>query len=84
MLKKKRSLNRKYEILNEICKLTEYNGGWSKELNIISWDESEPVFDIRYWNKSHTDYTVGIELTNNEMQALVNVVENIGREADDE
>ena len=37
----------KYEIVQEICVLSESARGWTKELNLVSWNDREPKFDIR-------------------------------------
>ena len=39
----------KYEIVQEICVLSESARGWTKELNLVSWNDREPKFDIREW-----------------------------------
>ena len=43
----------KYEIVEKIGELGETGNGWKKELNLVSWNEREPVYDIRTWNESH-------------------------------
>ena len=40
----------KYEIVEKIGIVSEGNNGWNKELNLISWNEREPVYDIRTWS----------------------------------
>ncbi len=37
----------KYEIKETVGSLSENNKGWSKELNLISWNDREPKYDIR-------------------------------------
>ena len=41
----------KYVICRHIGNLSELNNGWIKELNFISWNDREPVYDIRTWNE---------------------------------
>ena len=36
----------KYEITEEIGILSE-RSGWTKELNMVSWNDRDPKFDIR-------------------------------------
>lgn len=38
---------KKYIIYKHIGKLSHPNNGWVKKLNLISWDDQEPVYDIR-------------------------------------
>ena len=50
---------KRYEIYKHIGNLSPLNNGWIKELNLISWDNKEPVYDIRTWNSEHTEYGKG-------------------------
>ena len=43
----------KYEITQEIAVLSENAKGWTKELNMVSWNDREPKFDIREWAPDH-------------------------------
>ena len=40
----------KFEITEELGILSENEKGWRKELNLVSWNEREPKYDIRDWN----------------------------------
>ncbi|MBP0983642.1 MAG: hypothetical protein J6A19_07950 [Oscillospiraceae bacterium] len=60
-----------YEITKELGVISEDAKGWTKELNLISWNEREPKFDIRSWNPDHTRMSKGISLTEEEMEKLV-------------
>lgn len=60
-----------YEITKELGVISEDTKGWTKELNLISWNEREPKFDIRSWNPDHTRMSKGISLTEEEMEKLV-------------
>lgn len=62
----------KYEITQEIAILSENAKGWTKELNMVSWNEREPKFDIREWAPDHAKMGKGITLTAEEMEVLVN------------
>lgn len=39
----------KYEIVEHIGVLSESSKGWTKELNVISWNGKEPKYDLRDW-----------------------------------
>lgn len=54
---------KRYEIYKHIGNLSPLNNGWIKELNLISWDNKEPVYDIRTWNSEHTEYGKGVTIT---------------------
>ena len=50
------------------------NNGWTKELNYISWDDREPVYDIRTWNQDHSEYGKGVTITQGEMKRLQELI----------
>lgn len=60
----------KYEITRAIAVLSENPKGWTKELNLVSWNDHEPKFDLREWSPDHTRMGKGITLTYDEMQTL--------------
>lgn len=68
---------KKYIIYKHLGKLSQQNNGWMKELNFISWDDREPVYDIRTWNATHTEYGKGVTLTAGQMMALKELVNEI-------
>lgn len=39
----------KYKIIKEIGVLSENAKGWRKEINVISWNGTNPKYDIRDW-----------------------------------
>ncbi len=65
---------KKYEIYKHIGDLSYPNNGWTKELNFISWDDREPVYDIRTWNTEHTKYGKGVTITSGQMAVLKNLL----------
>ena len=52
----------KYEITEEIGILSESAKGWTKELNLISWNDREPKYDIREWAPDHEKMGKGVTL----------------------
>ena len=53
----------KYEIKKTVGALSENNKGWSKELNLISWNDREPKYDIRDWAPEHEKMGKGVTLS---------------------
>ena len=49
-----------FEIKQTIACLSEEKGGWTKELNLVSWNGNEPKYDIRSWSSDHTKMGKGI------------------------
>ena len=68
---------KKCVIYKHIGNLSNSNNGWIKELNLISWDDREPVYDIRTWNENHTRYGKGITITSKQMDRLKELLNEI-------
>ena len=64
----------KYEIVEEIGVLSENAKGWSKELNLISWNDAAPKYDIRDWAPNHEKMSKGITLTKDEIEKLKEIL----------
>ena len=43
----------KYEIEDELGKVSESSKGWTKELNLVSWNGKEAKYDLRDWAPEH-------------------------------
>ena len=63
-----------YEIIEEIGVLSTSQKGWHKELNRISWNGGSPKYDIRDWAPNHEKMGKGVTLTDEEMDALKNIL----------
>jgi Uncharacterized protein conserved in bacteria len=64
----------KYEIKETIGTLSESPKGWKKEVNLISWNDNAPKFDIRDWDPEHKKMGKGVTLTNEELKKLRDVL----------
>lgn len=64
----------KYEIVEEIGVLSENAKGWRKELNLISWNDAAPKYDIRDWSPDHEKMSKGITLTKEEIDRLKEIL----------
>lgn len=60
-----------FEITKELGVISETSKGWTRELNMVSWNDREPKFDIRDWSPDHTRMSKGVSLTEEEMKKLV-------------
>lgn len=67
----------KFEIVENIGVISETARGWKKELNLVSWNDREPKYDLRDWDENHEKMGKGITLTKDEVDALKKVLENI-------
>ena len=68
----------KYDIVREIGVLSENTKGWRKEVNLISWNDGKPKYDIRDWAPGREKMGKGITLTEEEMKALMKAVSDNG------
>ena len=60
----------RYEIVQQFGALSASQSGWSKQLNLISWNDREPKFDIRDWSPDGMKMGKGVTLTLDELLAL--------------
>lgn len=66
----------KFEIIEELGVLSESEKGWKKELNLVSWNDREPKYDIRDWSENHEKMGKGITLSEDEAKKLRNILNN--------
>lgn len=64
----------RFEIVEQIAVLAEQPTGWTKELNLVSWNDNPPKYDIREWNPEHDRMSKGVTLLPDEMQRLRDAV----------
>ena len=43
----------KYEITERIAVLSQSPNGWERQLNMVSWNDREPKYDIRERHQPH-------------------------------
>ncbi|SDN23245.1 YdbC family protein [Acetanaerobacterium elongatum] len=70
----------KYEIVKELGVLAEGRNGWTKELNLVSWNDREPKYDLREWAPDHEKMAKGITLSNEEaaeLKKLLNAIRDL-------
>lgn len=60
----------KYEIIETIAVISESPKGWTKELNLISWNGRDPKYDLRDWAPGKEKMGKGVTLTKEELAAL--------------
>lgn len=67
----------KYEIKEEYGVLFESGKGWTKELNLISYNGAEPKYDIRDWAPGREKMGKGVTLNSEEARELYNKLRDI-------
>ena len=69
--------NFEYEIMEELGVLSTNQSGWTKELNLISWNGRPPKFDIRDWSPDHEKMGKGLTFSNEELKELQEIISEI-------
>lgn len=59
-----------YEIVEKVAVLSEGTKGWSKQLNLISWNGREPKYDIRDWSEENEKMGKGMTFSTAELEKL--------------
>jgi len=67
----------KYEIIKKIGVLSKSASGWAKEVNLISWNDREPKYDLRDWSADHEKMGKGVTLSKEELSTLKELLNNI-------
>ncbi|MBK8421821.1 PC4/YdbC family ssDNA-binding protein [Candidatus Villigracilis saccharophilus] len=60
----------KYDIIKRIGILSKSASGWTKEINLISWNDREAKYDIREWSPDRERRGKGVTLSTDELSAL--------------
>ncbi|CRZ34953.1 hypothetical protein DFR55_10955 [Herbinix hemicellulosilytica] len=66
----------KFEIVDHIFSLPS-SSTFHKELNKISWNNRDPVYDLRGWNEDRTKMTKGITLSEKELEAFISKIKEV-------
>ena len=70
------------EIVRPIKVLSVNERGYTKEINLVSWNGAEPKFDIRNWHPGRVRSGKGITLTKDEIINLLDAMEEVLRDDD--
>ena len=64
-----------YEIVKEIAVLSASDSGYTKEINLISWNGREPKYDIRSFSPNREKCGKGITLNADQAAALLKALQ---------
>lgn len=67
----------KYEIVKKIGVLSKAASGWAKELNLVSWNDREPKYDLRDWSADGQKMGKGVTLSREELLALKELLNSL-------
>ncbi|ASU00111.1 hypothetical protein PBI_PBS1_289 [Bacillus phage PBS1] len=65
-----------FEIVKELGVLSEGKNGWTKQVNIVKWNNGKPKLDIRDWNEDRSKMGKGITLNYDDVQLLFDILED--------
>jgi hypothetical protein len=65
-----------FEIVEHIGVISKSQTGWLKELNRVSWNGTQPKYDIREWDTKHEHMSRGITLFPDEAKTLGELLGN--------
>lgn len=60
----------KYDIEKNLGMISENAKGWTKQLNLISWNERPAKYDIRDWSPENEKMGKGLTLSKEELREL--------------
>lgn len=67
----------KYEIKEMLGVLSESTKGWTKQLNLVSWNDKEPKYDLREWDSNHEKMGKGVTLSKEELVKLRDILNSM-------
>ena len=67
----------KYDIVERLGTISETSRGWTRDVNMISWNGREPKIDIRDWSPDQSKMSKGLTFTKEELAELVKIAEKI-------
>ena len=67
----------KYEIIQELGVISTNASGWTRELNLISWNDRPAKFDIRDWSPDHEKMGKGLTLSDEDIMSLKEILKDL-------
>ena len=67
----------KYEIVQKIGVVSKAGSGWAKELNLVSWNDRDPKYDLRDWSADGSKMGKGVTLSKEELVALRDLLNSL-------
>lgn len=65
-----------FEIVEKIGVVENYPTGWTKEINMVSWNGAPAKVDIRDWDKEHERMSRGVTLTEENMGKIMEMMKS--------
>ena len=64
----------KFEIVKTIAVLSTERSGWTKEINLVSYNDAPPKYDLRTWDPNHEKMGKGVTLSKEEMKIFLDAM----------
>lgn len=66
----------RYEIVAHLGIMSTNDEGWTREVNLVSYNGAPAKYDVRYWSPDHSRMSKGITLTEEEAEAMSAMIAN--------
>lgn len=66
-----------FEIEKSLGVLSESAKGWTKEINLVSWNKYPAKYDIREWDQDHQKMSKGLTFTKDEIKELRDILNEL-------
>jgi hypothetical protein len=70
-----------YEVVKPISVLSNTGKGWTKEVNLVSWNNGSVKLDIREWDHDNSKMKKGITLNRSEVNTLKSILSKLDLKA---
>ena len=68
----------KFDVVKEFGIISENpKNGWSRELNLVSWNDREPKYELRDWSADKSKMNKGFSMTAEEVKTLRDILNKI-------
>lgn len=68
----------KFDVVKEFGVISENpKNGWSRELNLVSWNDREPKYELRDWSADKSKMNKGFSMTADEVKTLRDILNSI-------
>ena len=66
-----------YDIKKRLGVVSRARNGWTKEMNLVAWNDGEPRYELRSWSPDHSRMGKGISLSLVEMGSLKKILDDV-------
>lgn len=66
----------KYKLIKKVGVISRNQAGWTKEVNIVSYNDKKSVIDIRIWSPNNK-MSRGITIDKKDLKTLINLLKKV-------